>query len=133
MDVDRLAARLTIAQLVLGDVAHTIPEWVSRPDILPIGFIGFDLDYYSSTRHALKVFDGSARTRLPRVTCYSVWPERACHNEFVGELLAIREFNEVHRDRKLSPIHLLRTRDGFPLPGPTRCTSCTTSPILFIA
>jgi hypothetical protein len=29
MDVDRLTARLTTAQLILGDVAQTIPEWVS--------------------------------------------------------------------------------------------------------
>lgn len=111
MDVDRLTARLTTAQLILGDVAHTIPEWVSRANVMPIGFIAFDLDYYSSTLQALQVFEGPAKTRLPRVFCYFddiIWPERACHNEFVGELLAIRDFNEAHPELKLCPIHLLR-------------------------
>jgi len=111
MDVEGLQARLTAAHLILGDVAQTVPQWISRADLMPIGFVGFDLDYYSSTVQAFRIFDGSATTRLPRVFCYfddMIWPERAVHNEFVGELLAIREFNEAHQDRKLSPIHLLR-------------------------
>jgi len=111
MDVDRLTARLTTAQLILGDVAKTLPEWVSHAEVMPIGFLGFDLDYYSSTLGAFQVFDGPAGTRLPRVFCYFddiIWPERACHNDFAGELLAIREFNEAHQNCKLCPIHLLR-------------------------
>jgi hypothetical protein len=111
MDVEALKSRLTGAQLVIGDVAETIPEWAARTDIAPIGFIAFDLDYYSSTVHALRVFDGPERSRLPRVFCYFddiMWPTYACHNEFVGELLAIREFNAASVHRKLSPIHLLR-------------------------
>jgi hypothetical protein len=46
---------------------------------------------------AFRVFSGTPATRLPRVFCYFddiVWPERACYNEFTGEYLAIREFNE---------------------------------------
>lgn len=111
MDVDRLTARLRSAQLILGDVANTIPEWVSGANLMPIGFIGFDLDYYTSTLKSLQIFDGPAKTRLPRVFCYFddiIWPEHACHNDFVGELLAIHDFNGAHRDRKLCRFHLLR-------------------------
>ncbi len=111
IDVESLKTRLTLAHLVIGDVAETVPEWTTRTDILPIGFIAFDLDYYSSTIQAFRVFDGPRGTRLPRVYCYFddiIWPEHAGHNEFVGELLAIREFNDVNTDRKLCPIHLLR-------------------------
>lgn len=111
MDVDRLKARLTTAELILGDVARTSVEFISRGDVMPVGFIGFDLDYYSSTVHALRVFDGPTGTRLPRVLCYFddvIWPEHAYYNDFVGELLAINEFNEAHRGRKICRIHLLR-------------------------
>jgi hypothetical protein len=45
------------------------------------------------------------------VYCYFddiIWPERAAHNEYTGELCAIREFNEEHEMKKICPIHLLR-------------------------
>jgi hypothetical protein len=119
MDVASLRARLTSAQLVIGDVAETIPEWTARNNALPMGFIAFDLDYYSSTVEALRLFDGPGETHLPRVLCYFddiLWPEHAYHNEFTGELLAIREFNDVRSDRKLSPLHLLRNMRIIPKP-----------------
>ncbi len=111
MDVDALKPRLTNAQLIIGDVAQTSSAWAARPGIAPIGFIAFDLDYYSSTVSALRVFDAPEQSRLPRVFCYFddiIWPTYACHNEFVGELLAIREFNAANFHRKLCPFHLLR-------------------------
>jgi len=119
MDVRALTARLSSAKLILGDVARTVPEWAASQQLLPIGFVAFDLDYYSSTSQALRIFDGDQRTRLPRVICYLddiMWPEYAYHNEFVGELLAIREFNKNHNDRKLCPIHLLRNMRMIPRP-----------------
>jgi hypothetical protein len=60
----------------------------------PVGFVAFDLDYYSSTTVAFRVFE---KEHLPRVHCYfddTIWPESAYHNEYIGELCAIREFNE---------------------------------------
>jgi hypothetical protein len=110
MDVDSLTARLTPStRLVLGDVAETIPMSLCEMD--PLGFIAFDLDYYSSTRDAFAIFDGDTTTRLPRVFCYfddTIFPEWACHNEALGELLAIKEFNESNSDMALYPIHMLR-------------------------
>lgn len=104
MDFERLKARLKHASLRIGDVSDTVLELLSEGGLDPIGFVSFDLDYYSSTKNALRIFEGSPKTRLPRVFCYFddiIWPEGACHNEYVGELCAIREFNEEHPRRKL--------------------------------
>ncbi len=119
MDVPALQARLASAKLLIGDVSETVPTWTGSPDRLPIGFIAFDLDYYSSTVKAFSVFKGPSESRLPRVLCYFddiVVPERAFYNEGTGELLAIREFNEANRSRKIFPIHLLRNIRMVPQP-----------------
>jgi hypothetical protein len=113
MDEPALRARLQRARLVMGNIANTIDAFVrEQPD--PLAFISFDLDYYSSTTAAFRIFSGSAATRLPRVYCYFddvLWPERACYNEFTGEYLAIREFNEQHEAQKIARIpHLHRMR-----------------------
>jgi hypothetical protein len=107
MDRDRLRARLRSAELVLGDVAQTAPEVLARNDLPPVGFVAFDLDYYSSTKAAFHIFDGPPDTRLPRTYCYFddvVWPEHACHNEYTGELCAIREFNAENYNMKIAKI-----------------------------
>jgi hypothetical protein len=111
MDQDALRARLRSAELVLGDVANTIPEFLARASLAPIGFVAFDLDYYSSTKAAFALFEGAATTRLPRVYCYFddiTGPEFACMNPYVGELAAISEFNAAHATRKISQLLNLR-------------------------
>jgi hypothetical protein len=109
MDVPKLKARLKPeTRLVLGDVGTTITSWTPNG---PVGFVAFDLDYYSSTKDAFQLFERRSETMLPRVYCYFddiLWPEHALHNEWVGELCAIREFNEDHKMKKLCPIHMLR-------------------------
>src|SRR5262245_30259471 len=102
--MDRLALerQLTDAKLLIGNVNETLGSFVAPH---PVGFIAFDLDYYSSTKSAFRVFDTA---HLPRVYCYfddTIWPETACHNEYTGELCAIREFNMENVDRKLCRIH----------------------------
>jgi hypothetical protein len=111
MDVAKLKAKLSTAKLVLGNVSQTVIPFLESGGFPPIGFVSFDLDYYSSTVAALKIFEGAASTRLPRVCCYfddMIWPEDACHNEFAGEFLAIREFNEQHESMKLCKLNNLR-------------------------
>ena len=106
MNEPQVRARLRDATLILGDVADTVTAFVRDLDD-PIGFISFDLDYYSSTVAAFRVFDGAPSSRLPRVYCYFddiLWPDRACYNEFTGEYLAIREFNEQHARQKIAKI-----------------------------
>jgi hypothetical protein len=120
MDVSRIQQqRLTSAKIIIGDVAATLPSWTGQAGVLPLGFVAFDMDFYSSTATSFCLFDGPFSSRLPRVLCYFDdirWPEYAYHNEFVGELLAIREFNERNEKQKLCPIHLLRNVRMIPAP-----------------
>ena len=109
MDAAALKAALKQATLILGDVADTVPVFLQDADVPPIGFVAFDLDYYSSTKLALKLFEGGPESHLARTFCYFddiMWPEIACHNEYVGELCAIREFNNEHAHLKLCPMHM---------------------------
>jgi hypothetical protein len=107
MDEDALRSRLQRAQLVLGPVAETVDRWLggSPP---PIGFIAFDLDYYSSTMDAFHVLDGADERRLPRVVCYFDDIFGYGWSDYHGERAAITDFNERHADRKVAPIYGLR-------------------------
>lgn len=111
MDEDRLRSRLSTAELILGDIAHTgLAFMAGMPP--PIGFLSFDLDYYSSTVIAMQTLLNDDHERyLPRVFCYfddTIGPHEELHSEFTGELLAINEFNATHSHRKLAKIHGLR-------------------------
>ena len=60
-------------------------EQFARSTRSPIGFIAFDIDYYSSTVQSFRIFAAGPESRLPRVYCYFddlVWPEEACHNDY---------------------------------------------------
>ncbi|MFN0169841.1 MAG: hypothetical protein ACKV22_25745 [Bryobacteraceae bacterium] len=111
MDAGELRRRLTRAELILGPVAETIGVFLRERCQEPIGFISFDLDYYSSTVDAFEVFLGPPTTRLPRLPCYFddlIFPEDGFQNDYVGEMLAIREFNERSASMKLCPVRHLR-------------------------
>ena len=107
MDRDALLARLENAELLLGDVRETVPAFLEagRP---PVGFIAFDLDYYSSTHDALRLLDGDASSLQPRVLCYFDDVHGYPWGDSIGARLAIREFNEARRDRKLDRLHGMR-------------------------
>lgn len=116
MDEELLRGRLSSAELLLGDVRESGRDFIER-DPPPIGFISFDLDYYSSTLAAIETLleDGSFQRYLPRVLCYfddTVGPHAEMHSPFSGELLAISEFNDRHTARKIAPIHGLRHKVG---------------------
>jgi hypothetical protein len=108
MDVEKLRQRLQAAELILGDVALTVPPFLRRPRLPPIGFAAVDVDFYSSTMAALMAFDGTPARLLPRVFCYFddiIGSDLELHSPYAGELLAIREFNADHPLRKIAPIH----------------------------
>jgi hypothetical protein len=110
MDVAKLKSSLAPStELVLGPVEQTVPAWIPKASV---GFVAFDLDYYSSTKTAFGLFQREVPANvLPRVYCYFddlLWPEHACHNDYTGELCAIREFNDEHGSKKICPIHMLR-------------------------
>ncbi len=70
MDRAALDARLTTAKLVIGDVSETTTDFAEKFNPAPIGAAAFDVDYYSSTMDALKIFDVPHEYRLPRIQCY---------------------------------------------------------------
>ncbi len=99
MDLAALQKRLKRAQLVLGDVRETVPEWIVQPHA-PVGAALFDLDFWSATNAALKILEGAPETRLPRVYCYF---DDIGSVEDIGVLLSIREFNDRNAMRKIRP------------------------------
>jgi len=111
MDADKLRRRLGRARLVLGDVRDTVPAFLAEKGRAPVGFVSFDLDYYSSTKSAFGIFDGGREACLPRVHCYFddvASNDLGCMNEYVGELLAIREYNAASGERKICKFENLR-------------------------
>lgn len=120
MDVDALKARLGEATLVLGNIEDTVGGFLDSAQPAPIGFVSIDVDFYSSTAAALQLFHGDHKYFLPRVFCYlddTVGDDdQIIHNDYVGELSAIREFNEVSGAMKLAPINGLRHKRAVPAP-----------------
>ena len=101
-----LRSKLLNSQLVIGDVKETVPEFSGKLTS-PIGFISFDLDLYTSTRDAFEIFNGDHSKYLPRVPLYFddvSGPDAFC-NEFMGELLAIEEFNAKTAGEKIAKIN----------------------------
>ena len=107
MDVPELKSRLSRSDLVLGNVKDTVPEFMNRSDIAPIGAVMNDLDYYSSSRDALAVLRADPERILPRVLCYMddvISSDVGMMSDRVGELLSIDEYNQVDEDRYLGKI-----------------------------
>lgn len=108
MDEAALRARLNRAQLVLGPVGETVPQW-ARSEHAPVGFIAFDLDYYSSTMEAFGVLEGDVGERMmPRVMSYFDDVFGQGWTDFMGVRAAIDKFNATHDQRKIGKIHGLR-------------------------
>jgi hypothetical protein len=112
MDEAALRRLLTRADLIIGDVRETASPFVTQidPDF-PVGFVAFDLDLWSSTVGALDIFRGPVRACLPRTWCY--FDDIVATVEDVGELLAIREFNEEGRERRIRHPWMLRANVPF--------------------
>ena len=110
MDRQALERKLERAKLVIGNVKHTCGTFFDQHDAAPIGCIFNDLDFYSSTRDALTLLDAGESHFLPRTFIYFddiVGDDTALYNEFTGEQLAIREFNQSHDLKKIAKHHYL--------------------------
>ena len=70
MDYKKLSKKLKKTKLILGDVSKTISKFNTDYNPAPIGAIFFDLDYYTSTINAFKIFENSDEKLLPRIICY---------------------------------------------------------------
>jgi hypothetical protein len=104
MNRDKLERRLKRTELVIGDIKETCATFLREYKPAPIGCVLHDLDYYSSTRDALTLFDGEPSCFLPRVFMYFddlVGDDTWLCNEYTGERLAIKEFNQKHEYKKI--------------------------------
>ena len=105
--IPTLFARLTRSELVLGPVRETVGKWLAA-DHPPVGFVAFDLDYYSSTVDAFALLDAGDARLLPRVVCYFDDLFGYGWSDFNGERAAITDFNLAHDQRKIGKIYGLK-------------------------
>jgi hypothetical protein len=72
-----------------------------------------DLDYYSSTMDAFKLFEAHRSSVLPRVFLYLddiIGDDVSLFSEYTGVLLAIKQFNDRHDAQKIcKTTHLAST------------------------
>jgi hypothetical protein len=105
-DPEQVRASLRRAELIVGLLAETVPPFAAR-DIAPVGFASVDVDYYTSTCDALALFDLlPAERALPRALLY--FDDVIDSDEWVGELRAIKDFNEGDERRRLGRLEGLR-------------------------
>lgn len=110
IDEEKLHTRLKKSRLILGDVKETVKEFFEKQKPAPIAAVMFDLDYYSSTIDALKIFNASDEYFLPRIYCYFddiIGTEQHLFCDYTGERLAIKEFNDISETKKFSPAYYL--------------------------
>jgi hypothetical protein len=114
MDAERLRSALpSFSRLIIGDIAETVPEFLTETSTAPIGFVAIDVDYYSSTKSCLKVFDSVPGKYLPLVVVYLDDIGSDACSPWSGELLAVNEFNDANAIRKIAPFTLLRSKRVF--------------------
>ena len=108
MDQEKLIKKLKRSKIIIGNIEDSIKDFFKKNDPAPIAFISNDLDYYSSTVSSFKIFNNDSKFYLPRIFCFFddvIGDQTSMYGEFSGELLAIREFNEINKNKK---IHLNR-------------------------
>jgi hypothetical protein len=88
--------------LIIGDVKDTISSFAEQIKDYKICFVSLDLDYYSSTSAALKLFDLPSTCFLPAVPMYvdDVYGV-ITYNPWCGAEGAINDFNSSHELRKI--------------------------------
>jgi len=115
MDVEALRNALPPnAQLVLGDLAHTVRPFIDALSPRePIGYVSVDVDYYSSTVSALRMLTASPEKYLPVTVMFFDDVNNERHTSACGELLAIDEFNRAHRLRQIEQHQFLENSRVF--------------------
>jgi len=107
LNFDDLKKRLRRAQLKLGLVKDTVPDFMQSSPA-PVAFVAFDLDLYTSTVDAFRLFSAHHSVLLPRVLSYLDDIVGFTYCEYNGERLAISEFNQLNKTKKICPIHGLK-------------------------
>jgi hypothetical protein len=104
MDVEKLRHKLKNTELVLGNVRNTVGKFFEDSTRPPLAVIFNDLDFYSSTRDALRIFDADFSHFLPRLFMYLddvIGTPEAMYGPFNGQLLANADYNSNHNDIKI--------------------------------
>ena len=95
------------AQLIIGNVAETIPKFISEFNGV-IGFVSIDLDHYSGTRDSMPLFNMPPENYLPAVPVYvDDMNTGITYNPWCGEHAAIEEYNQANTLRKIEEKHVL--------------------------
>jgi hypothetical protein len=114
MNFTALEAKLPhAAKLILGDIASTVPRFLSTGTFAPLGYVSLDVDYYWSSVEALRIFSGPPDLYLPIVNLYLDDSQGEYHNPSCGELLACQEFSDAHEFRKIHSYTGLREKRLF--------------------
>ena len=96
------------AQLIVGNVAETIPEFVANFGDRVLGFVSIDLDHYSGTRDSMPLFNMPPENYLPAVPVYvDDMNTGITYNPWCGEHAAIQEYNQANSLRKFEEKHVL--------------------------
>lgn len=107
MDEPALRQKVPDGKLVIGEVKDTIPGFFDAHNPAPIGAIFNDVDYWSSTRDSLALFE-AAKSRpqhfLPRIFIYLddiIGWEFEMYGPFNGQLAAVADYNAAQNDVKI--------------------------------
>lgn len=91
-------------KLIVGNTSETVPVFMKQMEEtdVKLGMVALDVDLYTSSVSCLKVFELSPNNMLPAVPMYvDDVNYLITYNEWCGEALAIKEFNETHELRKI--------------------------------
>ena len=115
MDESSVRSRLTArTKLIVGDVKDTLPRFFERFRPAPVGFVAFDMDLYSSTREALRIFTLADKQMLRHVPLYFDDIGHLFDHKYAGELLAIEEFNQASDGVKIDRWYEVHVGRPFP-------------------
>jgi hypothetical protein len=104
MRVQNLRDKLGSAELILGNVRDTVQKFFEEEERPPLGAIFNDLDFFSSSRDALEIFNADSDHFLPRMFMYL---DDVCgspmemYGRYNGELAANEMFNGDHESIKI--------------------------------
>jgi ketosteroid isomerase-like protein len=103
------------ARIIFGQLSDTVPAFIeSLSPRTPLGFVVIDVDYFSSATMAFRLLTHPDPNKyLPLATVYVDNVLAPSHNDWCGELLAVREFNDNQPKRKLARDGFIRSRRIF--------------------
>jgi hypothetical protein len=101
-DPDQLRTQLpSFAELIIGDIADTVGGFEATLHERKLAFVAIDVDFYSSTNSCFGMLNWAPECYLPTVPFYfDDIEDFMTYNDWCGEELAIREFNDAHQWRK---------------------------------